>query len=430
MGLCFSCFFSPSSTSFRNHVSNNHSSSTGTEFSSATATTTTSSSGAGGRSQISEGESSVSGVGTSDSGQILETPNLRIYSFSDLRTATRNFGPEMVLGQGGFGKVYKGWVDEITLSPSKVGSGMAVAVKRLNSQSLQGLAEWRSEINFLGKLSHPNLVKLLGYCWEDKELLLVYELMPKGSLDNHLFRRNAGVEPLSWDTRLKIAVGAARGLAFLHGSNRQVIYRDFKASNILLDSDYNAKISDFGLAKRGPSPEKSHVTTRIMGTYGYAAPEYMATGHLYVKSDVYAFGAVLLEMMTGLRAHDTRRGDGKQSLVEWLRPSLSSRSKLLRVMDTRIKGQYSSDSATELARITLSCLELDPKKRPHMSQVLRVLENARRINVPKRTAPNASPRSAAAPPQTHGHRYRYQAAAAGGHRRSPARRDFSLPPSA
>ncbi|KAL8549955.1 hypothetical protein ACS0TY_008692 [Phlomoides rotata] len=216
------------------------------------------------------------------SGDILPTPNLRVYSFADLKNATRNFKSDMVLGIGGFGTVYKGWIDEKTLGQSKSGTGMMVAIKKLNPESMQGFEEWQSEINFLGRLSHINLVKLLGYCLDDKELLLVYEFMQKGSLENHLFRRNSSFDPLSWDTRLKIAIGAAKGLAFLHSSEKQIIYRDFKASNILLDGSYNAKISDFGLAKLGPSGGDSHVTTRVMGTFGYAAPEYVATGeHQY-----------------------------------------------------------------------------------------------------------------------------------------------------
>ncbi|XP_059623334.1 probable serine/threonine-protein kinase PIX13 isoform X2 [Cornus florida] len=232
----------------------------------------------------------------------------------------------------------------------------------------------RSEVNFLGRLSHPNLVKLLGYCWEDKELLLVYEFMQKGSLENHLFRRSSAVEPLSWDIRLKIAIGAARGLAFLHTSEGHVIYRDFKASNILLDGNYNAKISDFGLAKLGPSGGNSHVTTRVMGTYGYAAPEYIATGHLYVKSDVYGFGVVLLEVLTGMRALDTKRPSGQQNLVEWTRPLLSQKRKLKSIMDVRIEGQYSTKAALEAAQLTLKCLEAEPKNRPSMKEVVEVLE--------------------------------------------------------
>ncbi|XP_060189416.1 probable serine/threonine-protein kinase PIX13 [Lycium barbarum] len=307
-------------------------------------------------------------------GQILPFPNLKIYSFADLKLSAKNFKSDSVLGIGGFGTVFKGWVDEKTLAPTKAGSGMNVAIKKLNSESTQGIEEWQSEVNFLGRLSHPNLVKLLGYCMEDNELLLVYEFMPKGSLENHLFRRSAAIEPLSWDLRLKIAIGAARGLAFLHTSEKKVIYRDFKASNILLDGNYNAKISDFGLAKLGPSGGNSHVTTRVMGTYGYAAPEYVETGHLYVKSDVYGFGVVLLEMLTGLRSLDTKRPNGQEKLVEWVKRMLSNKRKLKSIMDPRMEGQYSSEAATLAARITLKCLEGVPKNRPSMKEVMDVLE--------------------------------------------------------
>ncbi|KAK4262003.1 hypothetical protein QN277_027620 [Acacia crassicarpa] len=308
------------------------------------------------------------------SGQILETPNLKVFSFVDLKAATKNFKHDTLLGEGGFGKVYKGWLDEKTLTPSKAGSGIVVAIKKLNPESVQGFQEWQSEVNFLGRLSHPNLVKLLGYCWDAEELLLVYEFMPKGSLENHLFRRNPNIEPLYWNMRLKIAIGAARGLAFLHTSEKKVIYRDFKASNILLDGNYNAKISDFGLAKLGPSGGESHVTTRVMGTYGYAAPEYVATGHLYVKSDVYGFGVVLLEMLTGLRALDTKRPSGQQNLVDWVKPYLSSKRKLKTVMDARIQGQYTLKAASQAAKLALKCLQPDPKHRPSMKEVVEELE--------------------------------------------------------
>ncbi|KAF9601944.1 hypothetical protein IFM89_024278 [Coptis chinensis] len=166
-------------------------------------------------------------------GQILLTPNLRIFSFAELKNATKNFKSDTVLGEGGFGKVFKGWIDD--KPHSKNGSGYVIAVKKLNSESMQGFEEWQSEVNFLGRLSHPNLVKLMGYCGEDSELLLVYEFMQKGSLENHLFRRGSAVQPLSWSLRLKIALGSARGLAFLHSSEKQINYRDFKASNIHLD---------------------------------------------------------------------------------------------------------------------------------------------------------------------------------------------------
>lgn len=340
------------------------------------------SSGVGFSTSSSTGRSHFSVAASEDScldGEIVPTPNLKTYSFSDLKAATRNFKSDTVLGVGGFGTVFKGWVDEKTLTPTKVGNGMVVAIKKLNSESMQGFEEWQAEVNFLGRLSHPNLVKLLGYCWEDKELLLVYEFMPKGSLENHLFRRSTAIEPLSWDLRLKIAIGAARGLAFLHSSEKQIIYRDFKASNILLDGSYHAKLSDFGLAKVGPSAGNSHVTTRVMGTYGYAAPEYIATGHLYVKSDVYGFGVVLLELLTGLRALDTKRPSGQHNLVDWMKPMLSHKRKLKSIMDARMEGQYSSKAATLAAQLTIKCLEGEPKKRPSMKDVVEVLEQVESI---------------------------------------------------
>ncbi|KAG0464356.1 hypothetical protein HPP92_020425 [Vanilla planifolia] len=232
-------------------------------------------------------------------GEILRLANVKNFNFSELKTATRNFRPDCVLGEGGFGSVFKGWIDEQMFRAAKSGTEMVIAVKRLNQESFQGHREWLAEVNYLGQFHHPNLVKLIGYCLEDDHRLLVYEFMPRGSLENHLFGRASYFQPLSWNLRMKIALGAARGLAFLHGDGTGVIYRDFKASNILLDSNYNAKLSDFGLAKDGPSGDKSHVSTRVVGTYGYAAPEYLATGHLSAKSDVYSFGVVLLEILTG-----------------------------------------------------------------------------------------------------------------------------------
>ncbi|XP_054809522.1 probable serine/threonine-protein kinase PIX13 [Prosopis cineraria] len=319
---------------------------------------------------------SVDETNASPNRHVIETPtHLKVFTFGNLKAATKNFKSDSLLGEGGFGKVYKGWLDERTLSPAKAGSGMMVAIKKLNPESMQGCQEWQSEVNFLGGLSHPNLVKLFGYCREDDELLLVYEFMPKGSLESHLFIRIPNVEPLSWNTRLKIAIDAAEGLAFLHTSEKQIIYRDFKASNILLDGSFKAKISDFGLAKLGPTGEQSHVTTRIMGTYGYAAPEYVATGHLYVKSDVYGFGVVLLEMLTGQKALDSKRPSGQHNLVEWVKPCLSSKKKLKTIMDARIEGQYSLNAAFQAAQLILKCVESDPKNRPAMKDVVETLQD-------------------------------------------------------
>ncbi|KAD3642131.1 hypothetical protein E3N88_31355 [Mikania micrantha] len=317
--------------------------------------------------------STSSGDGLSPGGQILPHPNLKIYTFSELKSATKNFRNDTILGEGGFGKVYKGWMEE--KSGSKLhGTGSVIAVKKLNSESMQGIEEWQqAEVNFLGRLSHPNLVKLLGYCYEGKELLLVYEFMQRGSFENHLFGRGSAVQPLPWDTRIKIAIGAARGLAFLHTSDKKVIYRDFKASNILLDGSYNAKLSDFGLAKMA-SASQSHVTTRVMGTYGYAAPEYVTTGHLYVKSDVYGFGVVLAEMLTGLRALDNGRPPSQRNLVDWVKPYLANRRKLKNIMDPRLQGQYPSKAAGHVAQLALTCLAPEQKTRPSMKEVVATLE--------------------------------------------------------
>uniref|UniRef100_A0A0D3EFE8 Protein kinase domain-containing protein n=1 Tax=Brassica oleracea var. oleracea TaxID=109376 RepID=A0A0D3EFE8_BRAOL len=229
-----------------------------------------------------------------------------------------------------------------------------------------------AEINFLGNLLHPNLVKLVGYCIEDDQRLLVYEFMPRGSLENHLFRRSL---PLPWCIRMKIAVGAAKGLSFLHEEAlKPVIYRDFKTSNILLDSDYNAKLSDFGLAKDAPDEGKTHVSTRVMGTYGYAAPEYVMTGHLTSKSDVYSFGVVLLEMLTGRRSMDKNRPNGEHNLVEWARPHLLDKRRFYKLLDPRLEGHFSIKGAQKVIQLAAQCLSRDPKVRPKMSDVVEALK--------------------------------------------------------
>ncbi|KAF3631017.1 putative HUA2-like protein 1-like [Capsicum annuum] len=307
--------------------------------------------------------------------QISSHHNLRIFSFAELNVATRKFSRDTWLGNGGFGDVYKGWLDE---SASSKRSRTAIAVKKTYSESLQEFEE--RQVSFLGRLSHPNLVKLLGYCHEGKELLLVYEFMQKGSLNNHLYGRCSAALSLPWNVRLKIVIGAARGLAFLHSSEKQVICRDFKTSNILLDGSYNAKISYSDLAKVVPSASQSHVSTQLLGTYGYAAPEYVATGHLYVKSDVYGFGVFLAEMLTGLRAIDSKRPRDQHNLVEWIKPHLSDKRKLKDKMDSRLEGKYPSRSAVQIAQLALSCLGNEPKSRPSMKEVVEKLEQIEAAN--------------------------------------------------
>ncbi|XP_019164012.1 PREDICTED: protein kinase 2B, chloroplastic-like [Ipomoea nil] len=299
---------------------------------------------------------------------------LNPFTFNDLKTATRNFRSDSLLGEGGFGFVFKGWIDEKTLAPCKPGTGMVVAVKKLKSESFQGHREWVAEVNYLGQLHHKNLVKLIGYCTESENRLLVYEFMPKGSLENHLFRK--GVQLMTWSTRMRIAVDVARGLSFLHSLDANVIYRDLKASNILLDSDFNARLSDFGLARDGPSGDRTHVSTRVVGTQGYAAPEYVATGHLTTKNDVYSFGVVLLELLSGRRAmgDENAGGAAQETLVDWALPFLSDSRKVMRIMDSRLGGQYPKKGAQTAAALALKCLHIDPRARPCMPDVLAALE--------------------------------------------------------
>ncbi|TKY72871.1 Serine/threonine-protein kinase [Spatholobus suberectus] len=295
--------------------------------------------------------------------------NLHVFTLAELKIITQQFSSSNFLGEGGFGPVHKGFIDDKLRHGLKA---QPVAVKLLDLDGSQGHKEWLTEVVFLGQLRHPHLVKLIGYCCEEEHRLLAYEYLPRGSLENHLFRRFSASLP--WSTRMKIAVGAAKGLAFLHEAEKPVIYRDFKASNILLDSDYNAKLSDFGLAKDGPEGDDTHVSTRVMGTHGYAAPEYVMTGHLTAMSDVYSFGVVLLELLTGRRSVDKNRPPREQNLVEWARPMLNDSRKLGRIMDPRLEGQYSEMGTKKAAALAFQCLSHRPRSRPSMSTVVKALE--------------------------------------------------------
>ncbi|CAN6168782.1 unnamed protein product [Urochloa humidicola] len=321
--------------------------------------------GGGGRLSFTD----LSGAAEQDLSVSLVGSNLHVFSVAELKDATKGFDSGNFLGGGGFGPVYKGFVGDGVKKGLKP---QAIAVKLWDPEGAQGHKEWLAEVIFLGQLRHPNLVKLVGYCCEDEHRLLVYEYMEHGSLENHLFKQIPAVLP--WSTRLNIAVGAAKGLAFLHDAEKPVIYRDFKASNILLDSDYKAKLSDFGLAKDGPEGDDTHVSTRVMGTHGYAAPEYIMTGHLTAKSDVYSFGVVLLEILTGRRSVDKSRPSREQNLVDFARPCLKDPLKLARIMDPAMEGQYSARAAQSAALVAYRCLSGSPKNRPDMSAVVEALE--------------------------------------------------------
>ncbi|XP_043712277.1 serine/threonine-protein kinase PCRK1-like isoform X2 [Telopea speciosissima] len=302
-------------------------------------------------------------------------PNdLRVFSFSELRSATRGFSRALMIGEGGFGCVYRAIV---TVSDDDPDAKMHVAIKQLNRNGLQGHKEWITEVNYLGVVKHPNLVRLVGYCAEDDERgiqrLLVYELMRNKSLEDHILARMPSSLP--WEMRLKIALDAARGLAYLHEEmDFQLIFRDFKSSNILLDEDFNAKLSDFGLARLGPTEGLGHVSTSVVGTVGYAAPEYIQTGRLTAKSDVWSFGVVLYELISGRRSVDRNLPRSEQKLLEWVKPYVSDSKKFHLILDPRLEeGSSCIKSAQKLASLANKCLMKQSKSRPKMSEVVEML---------------------------------------------------------
>ncbi|KAL2487431.1 Protein kinase superfamily protein [Abeliophyllum distichum] len=332
-------------------------------------------------------ETSTESRGRSHFPNLSQRPsNLRIFTFLDLKQATKNFSRSSKLGEGGFGCVFKG----VVRSSEDPAKKLDVAVKQLGTRGLQGHKEWVTEVNVLGVVEHPNLVKLIGYCAEDDERgiqrLLIYEYMPNGSVEDHLSTKSD--TPLSWDMRLKIAQDAARGLAYLHEEmDFQIIFRDFKSSNILLDEQWNAKLSDFGLARLGPAEGLSHVSTAVVGTMGYAAPEYVQTGRLTCKSDVWSYGVFLFELITGRRPLDRNRPRREQKLLEWIRPYLSDNKKFQQILDPRLEGKHFLKSAHKLSHVANRCLARHRKARPNMSEVLemvnQIVEASSRVGNPQ-----------------------------------------------
>ncbi|CAO1942966.1 unnamed protein product [Urochloa humidicola] len=286
------------------------------------------------------------------------------FTFRELAAATKNFRQDCLLGEGGFGRVYKGRLE----------NGQAVAVKQLDRNGLQGNREFLVEVLMLSLLHHTNLVNLIGYCADGDQRLLVYEFMPLGSLEDHLHDLPPDKEALDWNTRMKIAAGAAKGLEYLHDkASPPVIYRDFKSSNILLGEGFHPKLSDFGLAKLGPVGDKTHVSTRVMGTYGYCAPEYAMTGQLTVKSDVYSFGVVFLELITGRKAIDNTKPQGEQNLVAWARPLFKDRRKFPKMADPMLQGRFPMRGLYQALAVAAMCLQEQAATRPHIGDVVTAL---------------------------------------------------------
>ncbi|CAM8969142.1 unnamed protein product [Rhodiola kirilowii] len=287
------------------------------------------------------------------------------FTYEELAMATDGFSDANLLGQGGFGYVHRGVLP----------NGKEVAVKSLKAGSGQGEREFHAEVEIISRVHHRHLVSLVGYCIAGSQRMLVYEFVPNNTMEFHLHEK--GRPTLGWPTRLKIALGSAKGLAYLHEDcHPKIIHRDIKASNILLDSSFEAKVADFGLAKMN-SDVNTHVSTRVMGTFGYLAPEYASSGKLTDKSDVFSFGVMLLELITGRRPVDSTDTYMDDSLVDWARPRLMramDEENFDSLVDPRLEGHYNKKEMIRMVACAAACVRHSARRRPRMSQIVRALE--------------------------------------------------------
>ncbi|XP_038898936.1 probable LRR receptor-like serine/threonine-protein kinase At1g53440 isoform X2 [Benincasa hispida] len=293
------------------------------------------------------------------------------FSLRQIKTATNNFDPTYKIGEGGFGPVFKGVLSDGTL----------IAVKQLSAKSRQGNREFVTEIGMISALQHPNLVKLYGCCIEGNQLLLVYEYLENNSLARALFGAEEHRLHLDWTIRMKICLGIAKGLAYLHEESvLKIVHRDIKATNVLLDKNLNAKISDFGLA-RLDEEENTHISTRIAGTIGYMAPEYAMRGYLTDKADVYSFGVVALEIVSGKSNTNYRPKEEFVYLLDWAYV-LQEQGNLLELVDPSLDSHYSKEEVMRMIHIALLCTNPSPTLRPSMSSVVRMLEGKIAVQAP------------------------------------------------
>ncbi|AET03148.1 putative protein kinase RLK-Pelle-RLCK-VIIb family [Medicago truncatula] len=289
-----------------------------------------------------------------------------VFTLKEMESATYSFSDDNLIGKGGFGRVYKG-----TLK-----SGEVVAIKKMEMPAIEGEREFRVEVDILSRLDHPNLVSLIGYCADGKHRFLVYEYMQNGNLQDHL--NGIRERKMDWPERLRVALGAAKGLAYLHSSSCvgiPIVHRDFKSTNVLLDSNFEAKISDFGFAKLMPEGQEIHVTAGVLGTFGYFDPEYTSTGKLTLQSDVYAYGVVLLELLTGRRAVDLNQGPNDQNLVLQVRHLLNDGKMIRKMIDAEMaRNSYTIESISMFANLASRCVHPESNERPSMKDCVKEIQ--------------------------------------------------------
>ncbi|KAJ1282948.1 hypothetical protein BS78_03G089900 [Paspalum vaginatum] len=307
--------------------------------------------------------------------------NCRFFTYEELYQITNGFSTQNLLGEGGFGSVYKGCLAD----------RREVAVKKLKDGGGQGEREFHAEVDIISRVHHRHLVSLVGYCISDDQRLLVYDFVPNNTLHYHLHGR--GVSVLEWPARVKIAAGSARGIAYLHEDcHPRIIHRDIKSSNILLDNNFEALVADFGLARLAMDA-CTHVTTRVMGTFGYLAPEYASSGKLTERSDVFSFGVVLLELITGRKPVDASKPLGDESLVEWARPLLTQALEtgdVGELVDARLSKNYNEVEMFRMIEAAAACIRHSASRRPRMSQVVRVLDSLADVDLTNGVQPGKS----------------------------------------